>query len=79
MLHWQTLVGIALTAIIAGLGASLTQYPVDKVPHWIPIALAVAGAIGTALKNIGITTAVGKPTTHEAPGAPVEPKAEVPK
>lgn len=51
---WQALVGLVIMAATAGLSTALTQYPADKVPHWIPIALAVLAAVGGAVK-VGLT------------------------
>ena len=53
-MNWQAIFGIIIMAASAGLGTALTQYPADKVPHWIPIVLAVLAAVGGAVK-VGIT------------------------
>lgn len=54
-MNWQTIVGIIIMAASAALGAMLTQYPADKVPHWIPVVLAVLGTVGGALRGVGVT------------------------
>ena len=54
-MSWQTILSIIIMAAMAGLGALLTQYPADQVPHWIPVTLAVLGAAGAALRGVGVT------------------------
>lgn len=53
-MNWQTILAIIIMAGSSALGAMLTQYPADKVPHWIPIVLAVLGTVGGALKGVGV-------------------------
>lgn len=63
-MNWQTILSLVIMAASSGLGVMLTQYPADKVPHWIPIVLAVLATVGGAMRSIGVTDA----------GAPKVPK-----
>ena len=70
-MSWQTIVSIILIAATGALVTISGQYGADKVPHWIPWTLAVLGAIGQALRGIGVTN-IAAPKVEA-------PKAEVPK
>ena len=60
IMSWQTIVSLVIMSASAALGAMLTQYPADKVPHWIPVILAVLSTVGAGLRGVGV---VG----HQAP------------
>lgn len=61
---WQTILAIIIMASSSALGAMLTQYPADRVPHWIPVVLAVLGTVGGALRGVGV---IGGPKPPEVP------------